>query len=325
MMITNTTITNTASISTTVNLHCFVIGNIIFWLLSGITWYYDEYYDNKDKSGNKYKKKTKKKKGKRNNHHQDEQEDLHHEEEEVEDDHQHHHHGSLSKKEYVECLIVSALNMILIFGFIWVPIMDYAWSKKMKRTLYYGNNNIDDEDTTSVLLPLVLKEVFVKIPIHMLIAEVWIYTSHVMLHKIPSLYKHIHKIHHKYHTPTTICAAYFHPIEFIVGVLFPFTLGPLVTHCQFSITHYIWSIFSILILCKGHMGTYDTNILLRWLDKLMTMRMMPHGSVDVDVDSVDGGGRRSRWEPKFHGDHHMYNNRNYGLLYIMDTIMGTNM
>ncbi|XP_060067989.1 uncharacterized protein LOC132548185 [Ylistrum balloti] len=41
------------------------------------------------------------------------------------------------------------------------------------------------------------------------------YYIHRMLH-IPFLYRHIHKVHHRYHQPTAFSATAMHPVEFIL-------------------------------------------------------------------------------------------------------------
>ena len=51
---------------------------------------------------------------------------------------------------------------------------------------------------------------------HLLTIEVWFYTTHRALH-FPSVYKYVHKLHHKWKAPTAVACMFAHPFEFCVG------------------------------------------------------------------------------------------------------------
>ncbi|KAI0288729.1 hypothetical protein BC826DRAFT_1107481 [Russula brevipes] len=84
------------------------------------------------------------------------------------------------------------------------------------------------------------------------------YFSHQLLHT-PLLYKHIHKLHHKYSAPFGLAAEYAHPLEVMIlgtGTIF----GPLL-YCWFKpnlhiVTVYIWITLRLFQAIDAHSG-YD--------------------------------------------------------------------
>ena len=81
-------------------------------------------------------------------------------------------------------------------------------------------------------------------------------TAHQMLHK-GVLYKHIHKIHHKYSAPFGLAAEYAHPAEVMIlgtGTI----LGPLL-YCYFTrnfhiFTMYVWITLRLFQAIDAHSG-----------------------------------------------------------------------
>lgn len=51
------------------------------------------------------------------------------------------------------------------------------------------------------------------------------YWCHRTLHH-PSLYPHVHKVHHQYYHSFTLASEHAHPVEFLLGDLIPLVLGP---------------------------------------------------------------------------------------------------
>ncbi|KAH6873769.1 C4-methyl sterol oxidase [Coprinopsis sp. MPI-PUGE-AT-0042] len=84
------------------------------------------------------------------------------------------------------------------------------------------------------------------------------FLAHQALHYGP-LYRHIHKIHHKYSAPFGLAAEYAHPAEvFILGA--GTILGPLI-YCYFTqnlhiITVYLWIVLRLFQAIDAHSG-YD--------------------------------------------------------------------
>jgi len=83
-----------------------------------------------------------------------------------------------------------------------------------------------------------------------------LHVAHQALHT-GILYKHIHKIHHKYSAPFGLAAEYAHPAEvFILGA--GTILGPLI-YCFFTanlhiITVYIWIVLRLFQAIDAHSG-----------------------------------------------------------------------
>lgn len=77
-----------------------------------------------------------------------------------------------------------------------------------------------------------------------------------MLH-IGVLYKHIHKIHHKYSAPFGLAAEYAHPAEvFILGAG---TIAGPILYCYFTrslhiVTVYIWIVLRLFQAIDAHSG-----------------------------------------------------------------------
>ena len=81
-------------------------------------------------------------------------------------------------------------------------------------------------------------------------------TAHQLLHT-PLLYKHIHKLHHKYSAPFGLAAEYAHPLEVMIlgmGTIF----GPLL-YCWFKpnlhiVTVYMWITLRLFQAIDAHSG-----------------------------------------------------------------------
>ena len=80
--------------------------------------------------------------------------------------------------------------------------------------------------------------------------------AHQLLHT-PLLYKHIHKLHHKYSAPFGLAAEYAHPLEVMIlgtGTI----VGPLL-YCKFTqnlhiVTVYIWITLRLFQAIDAHSG-----------------------------------------------------------------------
>ena len=80
--------------------------------------------------------------------------------------------------------------------------------------------------------------------------------AHQLLHT-PLLYKHIHKLHHKYSAPFGLAAEYAHPLEVMIlgtGTI----LGPML-YCKYTqnlhiVTVYIWITLRLFQAIDAHSG-----------------------------------------------------------------------
>lgn len=73
--------------------------------------------------------------------------------------------------------------------------------------------------------PPPLTEFLVHIAACCVLREVMFYYSHRLLH-VPSLYRLVHKIHHRFTAPVALAAQYAHPIEHVVSNVLPVVLPP---------------------------------------------------------------------------------------------------
>jgi methylsterol monooxygenase len=85
-----------------------------------------------------------------------------------------------------------------------------------------------------------------------LIEEVLFYYSHALLHT-DFFYRRFHKIHHEFQSPSSICAAYCHPLEMLLSNVLPVAIGPSIMGAH-TFTNYTWILFAILATHIGHCG-----------------------------------------------------------------------
>ncbi|THH04281.1 hypothetical protein EW145_g5640 [Phellinidium pouzarii] len=97
---------------------------------------------------------------------------------------------------------------------------------------------------------------FGQIALFFVFEDAFHYFAHQALHYGP-LYKHIHKIHHKYSAPFGLAAEYAHPAEVII--LGTGSIGGPLLYCYFTrnlhiITVYIWVILRLFQAVDAHSG-----------------------------------------------------------------------
>lgn len=85
-----------------------------------------------------------------------------------------------------------------------------------------------------------------------IVEDTLFYWSHRTLHH-PSIYKFIHKIHHEYYHPITLSSEHAHPIEFLVGNLFPLITGPTLLRSH-MFTLWFWILIRIAVSIDEHCG-----------------------------------------------------------------------
>merc|ERR1712093_652902 len=99
-----------------------------------------------------------------------------------------------------------------------------------------------------------------QVALFFVLEDAWHYWAHRTMHRIPVLYKRIHKLHHEFSAPFGLAAEYAHPLEILIlgtGTI----AGPLLW-CLFSkgnlhiITMYVWIILRLFQAVDAHSG-YD--------------------------------------------------------------------
>jgi len=105
------------------------------------------------------------------------------------------------------------------------------------------------------------------------------YYCHRLGH-IPSLYRHIHKHHHRYHSPTAFSASAMHPVEFVLY------------QCVFA---------SPMFWCPIYSGAFVMLLFYGYY-----YGMIDHSGIMMDAVWP--------WQPEslFHDDHHRYFHTNFG-------------
>ncbi|KZS98241.1 sterol desaturase [Sistotremastrum niveocremeum HHB9708] len=128
-------------------------------------------------------------------------------------------------------------------------------------------------------------EVLRDITLCIILREILFYYTHRILHT-PSLYKSIHKPHHKFTSPIALAAQYAHPLEHITANILPLSIPP--------------------VLLKVHVITW-------WIFLAGEL---------VETTAVHSGFDFMGWA-RMHDLHHELFRGNYGTVGLMDWIHGT--
>jgi len=86
----------------------------------------------------------------------------------------------------------------------------------------------------------------------LLVIDFWFYWTHRAMHH-SSIYRAIHKMHHRFTAPTAVAAVYAHPVEFLVGNVGGVALGPILCNAH-PYTAWAWFAVSLLSTCGSHSG-----------------------------------------------------------------------
>lgn len=129
--------------------------------------------------------------------------------------------------------------------------------------------------------------VLFEIAVFSLVDEFGFYYSHRLFHH-PSIYRHIHKIHHEWTAPIGIVSIYAHPLEHLIANVLPVAMGPLVMGSHIA-TAWMWFSMALLTTVNTHSGYH--------------LPFMP--------------------SPEAHDFHHLKFTQNYGMLGVLDRLHGT--
>ena len=185
-------------------------------------------------------------------------------------------------KNHLPKLLFIYLTNYLIFGSIFISL-----------TIRFAKPRYDLESFPSVL------EFAFQILFSIFCEDFFFYWSHRLLHT-PWLYKRIHKRHHEYYNTIAMACIYTHPIELIIGNIFPMLSALCIFRSNMhAITLGTWIPMRIMFTHDGHSG-YDFPF--------SPSKALPFASTSV-----------------YHNYHHLKNIGNYGSsLRIWDHIFGTN-
>jgi sterol desaturase/sphingolipid hydroxylase (fatty acid hydroxylase superfamily) len=134
--------------------------------------------------------------------------------------------------------------------------------------------------------------------IMMLMHDTYFYWAHRLMHH-PTLYRHVHQVHHRSTNPSPWAAFYFHPLE---------------AFAEFGIIYVI--VFTL---------PYNEIGILLFYAYQMFINVMGHLSIELFPTSYSKNGvLKIHNSITHHNMHHKYFNYNYGLyLNVWDGIMGT--
>lgn len=178
----------------------------------------------------------------------------------------------LAPRELRDVVIVAAFNMIILAPFVCCPLFELMWDAFHPVRLEQGKDPFCWQRECALFLVIAA------------IAETSFYLTHMLLHQ-SFLYKHIHKIHHRFKAPTALVGVYAHPLEFIFSHVFSIVIGPAIVNAHPYTTGFCFSV-ALFSVCKGHSGYAILNATK-------------------------------------HDDHHLHTNGNYSPLHVLDLLMGT--
>jgi methylsterol monooxygenase len=132
------------------------------------------------------------------------------------------------------------------------------------------------------------------------------YSSHLLLHRVPYFYKNIHKIHHKFKYPSCITAFYQHPLDMVLTNMIPTILTIYIIPVKPTYFQYIMiSTYKVFSEISGHLGRNTRSVSFSqfiWLPKIL--------NIELRIED--------------HDLHHSNNNCNYGKRFsLCDKIFGT--
>ena len=152
-------------------------------------------------------------------------------------------------REKMDLILLTAFNMLFVSTCICCPLYESLWHQMYPSLPGKSSNprlTIDDEWSWST-------ELFLKMPIHVVVTETCFYTLHRLLHALPWLYRHVHKVHHRWTAPTAMACVYAHPLEFALANVWPIYASAIVTNAH-PYTCYAWWALAMAGTCLGHCG-----------------------------------------------------------------------
>lgn len=183
----------------------------------------------------------------------------------------------LSRKEKLYLILLASFNMLFVALVISCPVFEWMWDQ-----MQGPDHRLTESDEW-----IWHRELLINIPLHAIVAEISFYSVHILLHSSSFLFRHIHKVHHRFVAPTAMTCVYAHPLEFALGNILPIYLGPMITNAHPLTCYLVWFPMAMTGTCKGHSG----------------YRIM--GVVDQ------------------HDAHHFYFKFNYGGMSVLDSLFGT--
>ena len=99
-------------------------------------------------------------------------------------------------------------------------------------------------------------EIVLQIAFCLAIEDFLFYWSHRLLHT-KWLYSTVHKVHHENRISFGAASEYAHPVEYVIGNVVPFAMGPKLLGSSFHlVTMWMWMMFRVSLTIDGHSG-YD--------------------------------------------------------------------
>jgi sterol desaturase/sphingolipid hydroxylase (fatty acid hydroxylase superfamily) len=156
-------------------------------------------------------------------------------------------------------MIIVLLQHFLVIGpivYFTQDVVTFKWSRDLP-TLYASHTHLPFP--TQVMFPDFLCLIFSIrrmllgwVFVYLVLEDFTEYWMHRLFHT-PFLYKHIHKQHHFFQMPFSLCAEYAHPLDFVFCNYIPVMMGPCLFP-QHVVIFWAWLALRILLATELHTG-----------------------------------------------------------------------
>ncbi|CAD7934038.1 unnamed protein product [Amoebophrya sp. A120] len=148
-------------------------------------------------------------------------------------------------------------------------------------------NRMQDMVDFDKTFPKTIFEFATQIAICAAFAEFYFYHCHYLLHRVPFLYKKVHKKHHEIFNPVAFSALYFHPLESVL--LIPVLAGPVAFMDMHCLVLMLWLFLGTSSVTLHHSG-YNLESRTKAHDEHHRLVRVDFGTLGFSMHSTNMSG-----------------------------------